>query len=355
MMKKIIGIVIIIAIVLAAVKLFKTRQASLAEATPPPPPTLTLSLVEARQGEVIKSETFLAKLESQREIKITTKLSGYIKKIAISESQYVNKGDLLVNIDEEELLTTIKSLKVTKRQQQDDYDLTHKIHKRNIKLTQAGALSQEKLDLSKLALQGKLTQVINTKKKIKQLYIQLEYLSIKAPFDGVIGDILLREGSLASPNQTILTMSQDAQKITFSFSPEDQTIKKGQSVLLDDAIIGSIKTIYTKALNGLSVAEVALTRKMRLPEGSSLSIAVVTGKQKGCIIPVDTLIYGKNSTKVMEYSEGKFSAQSLSILYENTKEALVTPCPQGKIAQGSEAKLTKLGFYKQVKIRDLDE
>lgn len=113
-MKKIIGIVIIIVIIVSAVKLFKTRQASLAEATPPPPPTLTLSLVEARQGEVTKSETFLAKLESQREIKITTKLSGYIKKIAISQSQYVEKGDLLVHIDEEELLTSIKSLRVTK-------------------------------------------------------------------------------------------------------------------------------------------------------------------------------------------------------------------------------------------------
>ena len=354
-MKKIIGILVVIAVIISAVNLFKTRQSSLADATPPSAPMLTLSLVEARQGEVTKSEKFLAKLESQREIRITTKFSGYIKKIAISESQYINKGDLLVKIDEEELLTTIKSLKVTKQQQQDDYDLTDKIHKRNIKLRQAGALSQEKLDLSKLALQGKLTQVINTKKKIKQLYIQLEYLAIKAPFDGMIGDILLREGSLASPNQTILTMSQASQKITFSFSPEDQTIKKGQAVLLDGAIIGSIKTIYTKALNGLSVAEVTLTQKMLLPEGSSLSIEVVIAKEKGCIIPVDTLIYGKESTRVMEYTSGKFFAIELKVLYENTKEALVTPCPKGKIAQGSEAKLTKLGFYKEVKIRDLDE
>jgi RND family efflux transporter MFP subunit len=354
-MKKIIGIVIIIAIIVSAVKLFKTRQASLAGATPPPPPTLTLSLVKARQGEATKSERFLAKLESQREVKITTKLSGYIQNIAISQSQYVNKGDLLVKIDEGELLSTIKSLKVTKKQQQDDYDLTLKIYNRNKKLTKAGALSQEKLDLSKLTLQGKLTQVINTKKKIKQLYIQLEYLAIKAPFDGMIGDILLKEGSLASPNQTILTMSQDAQKITFSFSPEDQTIKKGQSVLLDGDIIGSVKTIYTKALNGLSVAEVALTRKMILPEGSSLSIEVVTGKEKGCIIPIDTLIYGKESTKVMEYNGGRFTATELKVLHENTKEALVTPCPKDKIAQGSEAKLTKLGFYREVKIRDFDE
>lgn len=214
-------------------------------------------------------------------------------------------------------------------------------------------MSQEKLDVSKLALQAKMTQVINTKAKIKQLSVQLEYLDIQAPFDGVVGQILLREGSLAAPNQPILTMSQASQKITFSFAPKIKNIKKGQSILIDDRAVGIIKTIYTKAQNGLSVAEVELSHHIPMPEGSSLSIEVVTGKEKGCLVPVDTLIYSKDGTRIMEYNKEKFTALNVEVLFENTKEALVSPCPKGKIAQGSEAKLTKLGFYDKVKIRDI--
>ena len=348
-MKKVIFIIIVIAVAFGAVRVLKIRKETLANATPPKPPTLNIKLIEPKDGEATKSERFIAKVESQANITISTKLSGYIKNIYVEESQKVLKGDKLIDIDNRDILASLKTLKATLIQQQKDYKLTKHIHQRNIKLNKKGALSQEKLDSSSLQILSKETQLISTKEKIAQLKTTLEYLAIKAPFDGVVGSILKKEGSLASPNQPIITMSQKEQKLTFSFA--STPIKKGQIVQKDGVQIGEIKSIYTQAKNGLSVAEVSLCSQIDgVSEGSLVSIDIILDRQKGCLIPTESILSNKGKSYIVEYDESRFKREEVEILLENSKETLISSCPKHKIAQGSQSKLSKLGFYDRVRV-----
>ncbi len=354
-MKKILTISVLILIVFFAARLLKERKDTTHSLATPYLPILTISITKAEQDSMKKRENFLALLASQREAKISTKLSGYIKQIAVLESQKVKKGTLLVEIDNGELLASLKTLKATLTQHKNDYTLSKKIYDRNQKLHKAGALPQEKLEELEIGLEAKNTQILSTTEKIEQLSIQLKYLDIKAPYDGIIGRIIVQEGSLATPGQTILTLSQPQQKMTFSFASEQNHIIKGQDVSRDDKSIGSIKTIYTQAQNGLSVAEVELSEPLALPEGALVSIDVTTGEYKGCIIPLDTLIHKHNHTQVMLYREDRFTPFTIEVLYANDKEAIVEPCPRGDMARGSESKLSKLPFYDKVKIRGQED
>ncbi len=354
-MKKIISVLILIVIVFFAVKLFKERKNTAENVATPALPVLSISLVRAEEGSVRKTENFLALLASQREAKISTKLSGYIKKIAVSESQKVKKGTLLVEIDNGELLASLKTLNATLKQQKNDYLLSKKIYERNQKLHKAGALPKEKLEELEIGLEGKKTQIVSTTEKIKQLSIQLEYLEIKAPYDGTIGHVLIREGNLAVPGQPILTLSQPEQKMTFSYAPEQNSIKQEQAVLREDKSIGAIKTIYTQAKNGLSVAEVELTQPLALPEGTFVSVDVVIGEYTGCLVPADVLVHKRDATQVMLYREEKFTPHKVEVLYANDREALLQPCPKGDMARGSETKLSRLPFYGKVKVRSAED
>lgn len=348
-MKKIIFIIIVIAIAFGAITVLKTRKDALTTSTPPERPTINVTLAEPKEGEAIKSERFIAKVESQSNIAISTKLSGYIEHIYVIESQKVLKGEKLVKIDNRDILASLKTLKTTLIQQEKDYTLTKKIHQRNIKLNKKGALSQEKLDASSLQILSKRTQLTSTKEKVAQLKSTLEYLDIKAPFDGVVGSILKKEGSLASPNQPIITMSQTAQKLTFSFA--STPIEKSQIVQKDGVQIGEIKSIYTQAQNGLSVAEVSLYEHINgASEGSLTSIDIILDRQKGCLVPTDSILYNKGKSYIVGYDEGRFKQIEVNILLENPKETLIETCPKSKIAQGSQSKLSKLGFYDKVKI-----
>ncbi|MFK5975753.1 MAG: efflux RND transporter periplasmic adaptor subunit [Sulfurovum sp.] len=350
-MKKVLAILIIIGVVFAGVVLLKKRKSTIVNEPLASLPTLTISLIKAKRAGVQKSEKFLGLLESKKGAKISTKLSGYIQNISVVESQKVSKGELLVSIDKRELLTTIRSTEIVLKQQKDDYKLTKKIYKRNVKLYKVGALPQEKLEGIELGLQAKKTLYITTEEKIKQLNIQLTYLDIKAPYDGTIGTIFLQKGNLANPSQPILTLSQLAQKITFSFSPTNNPIKIGESVFVNNKEIGEIKRIYTQAKNGLSVAEVEINTKLNMPEGSFVSIDVIIGEYHGCVVPSNTLLHTKYGKKIMVYENSVFTPHSVDVIFENEKIALLRSCPLESIAQGSQSKLSKLPFYDKVEIR----
>lgn len=350
-MKKIIALLVVVAIVFFAVTLLKKRKATIADVNTPETPSLTISLVKISNGKVEQKERFLAQLASDKEAKISTKLSGYIKNIAVQESQKVSKGELLVEIDKAELLSVINTTKDNLIQQKADYELTKKIYNRNKKLQKAGALPQEKLEELSIALQSKEIRYKSTQDKIDQLNIQLNYLDIKAPYDGIIGRILLQEGNLAVPAQPILTFSQSKQKLTFSFASQSSKIKKGQKVLYIDKPIGEIKTIYTQAQNGLSVAEVEISSALSLLDGSYISIEVITGEHIGCIVPSDTIVHTHSGSQIMLYRDLQFISQRVDILFEDESEALISSCPKGHIARGSETKLSKLPFYQKVVIR----
>jgi len=351
MIKKILALIVVAAIALFGARLIKERK-NIAESMPTPKlPNLSISLTKAHQGTTEQKEDFLALLESQREVKISTKLSGYIKDIIVTESQTVKKGDRLIIIDNRELLASLKSLQASLAQQKSDYALSKKIYDRNHKLYKAGALPKEKLEELELGLEGKKTLIVSTQEKINQLQIQLEYLKIKAPFDGVVGNIFIREGDLSAPGKPIMTLSQSKQKMTFSFVSGKNSIKRGQTVLKDDKPIGKIKTIYTQAKNGLSVAEVELKSPLNLPEGSFVSISVVTQTYKGCIVPANTLVHKNLSTQIMLYKEERFIPLDIKVIFEDSSMALIKPCPKWDIAKGSETKLSKLPFYDKVKVR----
>jgi len=166
-MKKILGIGMIVIIVLFAVKILNERKNKVENAASPVLPALSISLVRVEQGTVRKTENFLALLESQRQVKISTKLSGYIQKIAVEESQEVKKGDPLVEIDKGELLASLKTLEATLKQQESDYLIGKNVFARNQKLHTAGALPKEKLEELEIGLDGKKTQIVSTQEKIK--------------------------------------------------------------------------------------------------------------------------------------------------------------------------------------------
>ncbi|SFV50897.1 Membrane-fusion protein [hydrothermal vent metagenome] len=351
MIKKILALIVVAAIAVAGVRLIKERKSTVENMPTPKLPNLSISLTKAYQGSIEQKEGFLALLQSQREVKISTKLSGYVKDIMVTESQSVKRGDTLIVIDNRELLASLKSLKASLSQQNSDYALTKKIYERNYKLYKAGALPKEKLEELRLGLDGKKTLIVSTQEKINQLNIQLEYLKIKAPFDGIVGNIFIREGDLSAPGKPIMTLSQTKQKMTFSFVSGKNSIKRGQTVLKDNKPIGKIKIIYTQAKNGLSVAEVELKSRLNLPEGSFVSISVVTQTYKGCIVPANTLVHKNLSTQIMLYKEERFTPLDIKVIFENSSVALIKPCPNWDIAKGSETKLSKLPFYDKVKVR----
>jgi RND family efflux transporter MFP subunit len=357
--KKIIRFVSIIAVVLLILKgkgLLESRKAEIDNESLPAPGSVTVPVIKAKQGTMQNKIPFLAQIISDKSIKLSTKLAGYVEKVFVEEAQKVKKGEVLVRIDAIELNSNIDALKATLNAQFNDLELATSIYARNKKLFAIGGLAKEQLDISRVSLKVKSSIMENTKQKIAQLDHQLSYLKIVAPFDGEIDSILLHEGDLAASGKAILSMSNARQKLLFSYAPvEGSVIKKEQDVFLKNEQIGYVKSIYTTSTNGLISAEVTLTKKIALPTGSSVTIEVLTKEAKGCIVPSDTLLHKKESTFVMIYTEGKFTPLKVKVGMEEDHHVLISSCPTAPIAQASEVKLAQLPAYENVKITGLSK
>ncbi len=351
--KMIITIIVIIAVLALLMKgkgLLETRKTEISNEALPSVASVSVAVVKPTKGMMEKRESYLAQVGSDKSIKLSTKLAGYVEHVLVEESQKVKKGELLVHIDQTELQSNIQAVEATLVAQRHDVALAKSIYIRNEKLFNVGGLAKEKLDISKVAMNAKEAVIENTMQKIKQLEHQRSYLKIVAPFDGEIDSILLHEGDLAASGKPILSMSNGVKKLLFSYAPQNTSIEKDQWVFSDRQKIGYIKSIYTTSKNGLMRAEIKLTTTLHLPVGSSMNIEVLTKEAKGCIVPNDTVLHKKEGTFVMRYEKGKFTPMKVNVEMQESNNLLISPCPSVAVAQASEVKLARLPAYDKVEI-----
>jgi len=354
MKKIIISLIVIAVVVLIGIKgkgLLDQRQKEVENTPLPLTEVITVRTVTPRRGTLEKKVSLLAQVLPQKSIKLSTKLAGYIKEVAVEESQTVKKGTLLIRIDDTEILSSIASLESALATQKSDLALTANIHARNQKLYEIGGLPKEKLELSALSLESKRSTIENTEQKIIQLKHQLSYLQIRAPFDGVIDALLLRQGDLAATGKPIMSISTLEKKLLITYAPDKASvIQPSQKVFSGGREIGYIKSRYTTAKNGLIAAEVSLNGALAEPLGSSIPVEVLTQSHQGCTIPEETLLHRADGIYVMTYSENSFLAQKVTVLIEQSGAAIVTPCPTQPIARATETVLASLPAYTHVKV-----
>ena len=350
-MKKIITILLVIILVASAGILLKKRKESIKNAPVPTPMTCTVEIVSSKERQLKQTRSFLAQLVAKDIAKLSSKLSGRIKKIPVSENQPVKKGDILVRIDDREIISNIKALNSTQKARKKEMEYIKKLYSRDKVLFKAGGLAKEKLDASEVEYFNKKAALETTRQKIIAAKAQLSYLTLTAPFDGTIGTIYLQAGSLATPGQPLVSVNSSAKKLIFSFVPKGIDIIPGKDVIFEHKIIGRISRLYSDSQNGLSVAEVSLKEPINKPNNSYLTINVVTFEGSGCTVPVNALLHNKNNTQIMVYENNFFKPVNVTITAQDKKYAMIDPCSAFPVAVGAEAKLSQLPTHGKILVR----
>ncbi len=353
-MKKTISIILVILLVAGAVLLVKKRKKAMQNVTRAIPITYTVRTVLPQTRTVSQAGSFLAKLESQTQAMISTKLSGQIMQMAVSESQTVRQGDLLLQIDDREIQASLAALQANLSPARRQLKYAQDLQQRNQSMFDAGGLSQEKLEASAVSLVTAHAAVQGLEQQIQGLKSQLEYSKITAPFDGTVGTLLLRQGDLAAPGKPILTLNSNPQKLTFSFASDSAGIETGQAVLWQGNKVGTIAKLYDDARGGLTVAEVALVERIGQPSGSYLTIQVVIKTLSGCTVPRQALLHRPQQTSVMLHKERGFVETAVTVLVQDADFAVIEPELSHPVAVAAEAKLSLLSTALGIRVIEGD-
>jgi len=328
-------IILLILVAAAGVRLLKIRRQAIVKAPFAKPIPHRINTIKPKTRIITRTKTFLARLETVNSAQIASRFSGRINELLVTESQKVDKGDLLVRIDHREIIADIAGLKAQLASAIKAHKTVDTLHQRNQTLFKAGGLAREKLDASAVDLTALAARVKELEQKINKLESQLDYFNIHAFFDGVVGTVFLRAGNLAVPGRPILDMDG---------------IVIGQQILIKGRKSGKIARLYEDARNGLTTAEISLDQRIDLPVGSNLTIGVITGTATGCAVPVQALLHGKKGTSIMVYQKDHFEQKNVKVKIQDKNFALILPCVNLPVALASEAKLSLLPFQGSVLI-----
>lgn len=344
-MKKTVIILLIIALIFSAAMLLIKRKQHIRNVPLPSRVNYAVEVVSPEERPIRQTRSFLAQLVAKDIARLSSKLSGQIREIPVLENQPVKKGDILARIDDREIISSFQALNSTLKAQMKEMEHFQNLFDRNKVLFETGGLAKEKLDASEVEFFHKQAALEATRQKMIAVKAQLSYLTITAPFDGVVGTIYLQTGSLATPGQPMVTVNSSSRKLVFNFVPERTDIIPGNHVIFEDKIIGGISRLYSDAKNGLAVAEIFLEKDLARPNGSYLTIDVVTFEGVGCTVPVNALLHRQNTTQIMVYENNFFRPVHVAIIAQNKKYAMIDPCPVSSVAVGAEAKLGQLPAY----------
>jgi len=145
-------------------------------------------LVTINQIKLTKFEHFVdvqGMVETGGNALLYPEVPGKIIAILSKEGSRVNKGDVIIKLDAETLISTIKEV-------EKSYDLAKDIFEKQDKLW------QQKIGSEVQYLQAK-TNKESLEQKIKTLNEQLDMYNIKAPFSGVVDEISPKVGESANP------------------------------------------------------------------------------------------------------------------------------------------------------------
>lgn len=129
-------------------------------------------------------------VKTKENIVIYPEMSGILQQVYVKEGQNVSKGQVLATIDDGGLSQQVAQLQI-------QADLAKTTFERQERLW------NQKIGSEIQYLQAKSNYEAQSR-AVNQMKVQLEKTSVKAPFSGVIDDIITEQGSVVAPGQSQL-------------------------------------------------------------------------------------------------------------------------------------------------------
>ena len=328
-MKKILIPIIVIAITAGAVKILHDKKAALQTIAPAKTYPLIVHTGISKITEIQLTLPYLALVQSDKDVTLTSKVNSRIKKILTVGSR-VKQGDIVVALNDsdllakkEALLSQIKQTESEIRARQADLNNLISTHTRSKKLLESSSIAIQQYDnetakiLSARATIDSLRQKIQViKNGIAEVDDTLTYTTIKSPINGIINKTMAAVGSIAGPGKPLLSISSDKGKYL---------LVRTTSALHPIALQYQNKTCQLQSLNSTfnGLDEYRCRQAIDQPTNSRVEIKLVIFQGQGVLLPPDALLHINDNTWLFAYANGQAKAQAVKVLMQGSEGVLV--------------------------------
>ncbi|MDC0710086.1 efflux RND transporter periplasmic adaptor subunit [Stigmatella sp. ncwal1] len=174
-----------------------------------------VEVVKLEPGPMRETQDYLGTLISRTSVTVYPQATGYVQSIEVKPGQRVEAGQILIQVDPREGRALLESVQAQRASAQANLELAQRSLQRSEQLVREGLMSRQEYDQA--VAQAKAAQASSraASAQLTAQEVQLGFTHVKAPFEGIVGDIPVKVGDFISP-QTALTSVDQSQALEIS-------------------------------------------------------------------------------------------------------------------------------------------
>ena len=220
---------------------------------------LEVQTAKVSRQEIIQKVNATGRIEPKTQVKISADVSAKIKRLAVVEGQWVEKGALLVELDRERYLAMVESAEANVRSAEanatlnsQNLDRAQKEFERSKDLLAKGLEAQADYDTKQTAWQveqarhkASTEQIAQAQAALKQARDDLSKTTIYAPMSGTVSALNKEQGEIALGSQfqaDVIMVIADLSEMEAQVNVDENdivSIRRGEPAEIQaDALIG---------------------------------------------------------------------------------------------------------------------
>lgn len=207
-----------------------------AQAAGPAGQAMPVKTVAVTLAPVAQSSEYVATIKSRHSATLQPQVSGRLTQILVRSGDHVKAGQELMTIDAQPQLATVQAQRATEQQKKALFDYNAIELNRQRKLFDAGVTSRDTLDQAEQAYSNSKADYESAVGLRKTQEEQLNYYTIRAPYDGIVGDIPVHVGDYVSSSTILTTVDEAGDLEAYIYVPTDRAnqVKLGLDVDISD-------------------------------------------------------------------------------------------------------------------------
>jgi RND family efflux transporter MFP subunit len=184
-----------------------------------------VKLALAKTASVDDSTEYVADLRSRTQAAIMPQVEGQITEIFVHAGQQVSAGTPLVQIDPAKQQAALKSQEDLLKAKRAALEFARQQYERMSGLAAQGIASQQDLDQAKTAHAAAEADLQSTEAQVRAQQVELHYYAVKAPRDGIVGDIPVRVGDRVTVSTRLTTIDQPGGLEAYVYVPVERGVQ----------------------------------------------------------------------------------------------------------------------------------
>lgn len=183
---------------------------------------MPVQTITVASSPVPNSDEYVATIKSRRSATLNPQVDGNLTTILVHSGDHVRTGQVLMQIDPAKQEATVKAQAAAVQQMLAVYKYNQTEIQRQRKLNAAGITSIDALDQAEQAYASSKANYDSAVSSLATQQQLLGYYTIRAPFNGIVGDIPVHIGDYVSPTTLLTTVDENRDLEAYIYIPTER-------------------------------------------------------------------------------------------------------------------------------------